>query len=259
VRPNARENGQISPRPPFGLPDALVTVLTSRLSCRKAGNTRIFTPDKITATGYRKSVYRFGKDDVMMTPLACKLIWVAGIVSWFVIRYPFQLRAKRNRVIRSLFGRRETSILGFASICLYAIPAAYALTGFPKSLDRPFVPALVWLGLLALCAGLWLFLRSHAELGLNWSISLEVREQHALVQTGVYRFIRHPMYSSFFLMALAQILLLPNWFAGTAGLVGVGVLYAFRVHQEERVMRETFDGDYIRYMTKTKRLIPWIL
>jgi protein-S-isoprenylcysteine O-methyltransferase Ste14 len=67
------------------------------------------------------------------------------------------------------------------------------------------------------------------------------------------------MYSSFFLMALAQILLLPNWFAGTAGLVGVGVLYAFRVHQEERVMRETFDGDYIRYMTKTKRLIPWIL
>jgi hypothetical protein len=34
------------PRPPFGLPDALVTVLTSRLSCRKAGNTRIFTPDR---------------------------------------------------------------------------------------------------------------------------------------------------------------------------------------------------------------------
>jgi hypothetical protein len=35
-----------APRPPFGLPDALVAVLTSRLSCRKAGNTRIFTPDR---------------------------------------------------------------------------------------------------------------------------------------------------------------------------------------------------------------------
>jgi hypothetical protein len=35
-----------APRPPFWLPDALVTVLTSRLSCRKAGNTRIFTPDR---------------------------------------------------------------------------------------------------------------------------------------------------------------------------------------------------------------------
>ena len=33
-----------APRPPFGLPDALVAVHTSRLSCRKAGKARIFTP-----------------------------------------------------------------------------------------------------------------------------------------------------------------------------------------------------------------------
>jgi hypothetical protein len=36
-----------APRPPFWLPDALVTVLTSRLSCRKAGNTRISTPGRV--------------------------------------------------------------------------------------------------------------------------------------------------------------------------------------------------------------------
>jgi hypothetical protein len=42
VRPNASENSQISPRPAFGVPDAVAAVLTSRLSCRKAGNTRIF-------------------------------------------------------------------------------------------------------------------------------------------------------------------------------------------------------------------------
>jgi hypothetical protein len=36
-------------RPPFGLPDALVIVLTSRLYCRKAGNTRIFTPDRASS------------------------------------------------------------------------------------------------------------------------------------------------------------------------------------------------------------------
>jgi len=194
-----------------------------------------------------------------MTPLVCKFIWFAGVASWFVIRYPFQSRSKKIRVIRSRYGLRETSILGFASLCLYVIPGAYAVTGFPRSLDHPFFPAFGWLGLLVLCAGLWLFFRSHAELGLNWSISLEIREQHALVQDGVYRFVRHPMYSSFFLIALAQFLLLPNWFAGAAGLVGVGILYVFRVRQEERLMQETFDGDYIRYVTRTKRLIPWIL
>ncbi|MDR3423392.1 MAG: protein-S-isoprenylcysteine O-methyltransferase [Xanthobacteraceae bacterium] len=189
----------------------------------------------------------------------CVVIWFAGIAGWYIIRFPFERRAKKVAVSKSRFGRRESSILGFALIGLFVIPAAYALTGFPASLDRPFIPAIAWLGLVTLCAALWLFRRSHMDLGRNWSISLEVRERHVLVITGVYRLIRHPMYSSFFLLSLAQMLLLPNWFAGASGLLGVAVLYAFRVRQEERMMLEYFGNDYLRYMDHTKRLIPWIL
>ena len=195
----------------------------------------------------------------MITPRVCEVIWFAGIVGWYIIRYPFERKAKRVRVSKSLFGRRESSLLGFAFLGLCVVPAVYALTGFPKSLDRPFVPAIAWLGLPTLCAGLWLFLRSHADLGRNWSISLEIREQHALVQSGVYRLIRHPMYSSFFLLALAQFLLFPNWLAGASGFLGVGVLYAFRIRQEERMMRESFGSDYLSYVARTKRLIPWVV
>jgi protein-S-isoprenylcysteine O-methyltransferase Ste14 len=67
------------------------------------------------------------------------------------------------------------------------------------------------------------------------------------------------MYSSFFLLALAQILLLPNWLAGASGLVGVGLLYKFRIRQEERMMLERFGADYRDYMASTKPLIPWPL
>jgi protein-S-isoprenylcysteine O-methyltransferase Ste14 len=66
------------------------------------------------------------------------------------------------------------------------------------------------------------------------------------------------MYTSFFLLAIAQVLLLPNWFAGLAGLVGVTILYAFRVRQEERMMLERFGADYQAYMAHTARVIPWI-
>ena len=76
--------------------------------------------------------------------------------------------------------------------------------------------------------------------------------------SGIYRFIRHPMYTSFFLLAIAQVLLLPNWFASLAGLVGVTILYAFRVRQEERMMLERFGTDYQAYMARTARVIPWI-
>jgi protein-S-isoprenylcysteine O-methyltransferase Ste14 len=100
--------------------------------------------------------------------------------------------------------------------------------------------------------------RSSPDLGRNWSLSLQIRNEHRLVTTGIYGFVRHPMYSSFFLLAIAQIMLLPNWFAGAAGLVGVGVLYAFRIRQEERMMLERFGADYERYMAHTARLIPWI-
>ena len=75
----------------------------------------------------------------------------------------------------------------------------------------------------------------------------------------MYRLIRHPMYSSFFLLALAQLLLLPNWLAGASGLVGVGLLYTFRIRQEERMMLERFGADYRDYMASTKRLVPWSL
>jgi protein-S-isoprenylcysteine O-methyltransferase Ste14 len=194
-----------------------------------------------------------------MTKTVAALVWFAGLTAWYIVRHPFGRRAKKIAVAKSLFDRREAILLGVAVLGMLAIPTVYVLTGFPASLDRPFLPAVAWLGLVPLCGALWLFRSTHAELGRNWSISLELREQHLLVKTGVYRFIRHPMYASFFLLGLAQLLLLPNWFAGLAGLVGAGVLFAFRVGREERMMLECFGDDYRAYMATTKRIVPWII
>src|SRR5262249_44744690 len=90
------------------------------------------------------------------------------------------------------------------------------------------------------------------------SVTLEVREQHALVTNGVYSRVRHPMYSAFWLWALAQALLLPNWIAGPAGLIGFGTLFFLRVGREEALMIETFGDEYRRYMARTSRVLPGI-
>ncbi len=193
-----------------------------------------------------------------MTKLLAELIWFAGLIGWYIIRHPFERKAKKIRVARSLFDRRESSLLAAALLGMFLIPAIYVLSGFPAPLDRPFVPWIAWLGIVPLVAALWLFRRSHADLGRNWSISLEVREQHALVQSGVYRLIRHPMYTSFFLLGVAQLLLLPNWLAGLSGIAGAGVFF-FRVKREERMMQENFGEQYRAYMARTKRIVPWIV
>jgi len=194
-----------------------------------------------------------------MTQTVAAIVWFAGLVGWTIIRQPFERRAKKVAVKKSLFDRRESGLLALALLGLFAIPAVYVLTGFPAAFDRPFVAWIAWAGLVPDVAALWLFRRSHADLGRNWSISLELRDAHTLVKSGVYRRIRHPMYTSFFLLGVAQALLLPNWLVGLAGIAGAAVLFGFRVGREEKMMLESFGEDYRTYMAHTKRIVPWII
>ena len=62
-----------------------------------------------------------------------------------------------------------------------------------------------------LVAAGWLFWRSHADLGRNWSVHVRVREGHTLVTSGVYSWIRHPMYAALLLAAAGLISVLHNW------------------------------------------------
>ena len=91
-----------------------------------------------------------------------------------------------------------------------------------------------------------------------WSNSLDLREGHQLITTSIYSNLRHPMYSAFWLWALAQAFLLPNWLAGFAGLVGFGTLFFLRIGQEEKMMEMEFGESYREYVKKTKRIIPGI-
>ena len=193
-----------------------------------------------------------------MTVLIAKAIWVACVIAWYLIRFPYQRRAKKAAVAKSSRGVRETILLTISLSGLGIVPGVYVFTGIPHFADHPFVPALAWAGCIPSLFSLWLFYRTHQELGRNWSVSLEVRDQHKLVTSGIYHYVRHPMYSAFFLWALAQSLLLPNWIAGLSGFVGFGILFFFRVGREERLMLETFGEEYRAYMERTARILPGI-
>jgi protein-S-isoprenylcysteine O-methyltransferase Ste14 len=193
-----------------------------------------------------------------MTPVIAKYFWLACVVAWWLIRYPYERRAKKAKVAASERDVRELILLGVSLTGLGIIPIIYVFTGFPAAANRSFVPLIAWLGVIPALASLWLFWRTHSELGRNWSVSLEVREKHELITSGVYRFVRHPMYSAFFLWAVAQFLLLPNWVAGISGLIGFGTLYSFRVGREEQLMLEAFGDQYRAYMARTARIVPWI-
>jgi protein-S-isoprenylcysteine O-methyltransferase Ste14 len=57
---------------------------------------------------------------------------------------------------------------------------------------------------------------------------------------------------------LAQALLLPNWVAVFAAMIGYGVLFFGRLPHEEPLMLKSFGDDYRKYMEQTYRLVPGI-
>ena len=193
-----------------------------------------------------------------MTLFLAKLIWFLGVAGWFTLRYRHQRRSRRTPKVRRFDRTREMLLLSISISGMFVLPAVYVLSGQPAFASYPFSPLLAWLGTATFALALWLFHRTHTDLGRNWSVTLEIREQHSLVTTGIYSRLRHPMYSAFWLWALAQALLLPNWIAGPAGLVGFGILFFFRVGREERLMAETFGDEYRRYVERTHRIIPGV-
>jgi protein-S-isoprenylcysteine O-methyltransferase Ste14 len=136
------------------------------------------------------------------------------------------------------------------------LPALFVFSDILRFADYPIQFWQPWLGLLVFALALWMFRKTHAQLGSNWSVTLEVRVDHALITDGVYAHVRHPMYTAFWLWALAQAILLPNWIAGFAGILGFGTLYLFRVRREEAMLLETFGDEYRDYMRRTGRVIP---
>jgi protein-S-isoprenylcysteine O-methyltransferase Ste14 len=193
-----------------------------------------------------------------MTPFIAKLVWVAGIVGWYAIRYPHQRRSRKTPVASRRERVREGILLAASFTGLFILPVIYVTTGEPQVADYPFHPPLAWLGTAVFAVALIGFYRTHRDLGRFWSVTLTIRQTHELVTTGVYRHVRHPMYAAFLLWAVAQGLLLPNWIAGPAGLVGFGTLFGLRVRREERMMEAAFGDAYRAYAARTWRVIPGV-
>lgn len=184
------------------------------------------------------------------------LAFAAGTVAYMVIRAMFQRHGASGAKAHSRADARDRLLIVTVGLSQIGLPAVLMLTPWLDAAHYARPEALAWVGALVMAGALWLFWRSHADLGASWSVTLELNANHRLVTQGVYRHIRHPMYASFFAMAIGQALLLNNWIAGSAALLAVGLLYIVRTPREERMMLESFGDEYRTYMRRTGGILP---
>ncbi len=184
------------------------------------------------------------------------LVFLLGFAIYVGIRGVFSAKTKANVQAERRVDLQERVLLFAVFIGGLLLPVLYLFTSLLAFADYKLPPFLPWFGVVAMAFGLWLFFRSHADLGQNWSLTLEIRVGHVLVTQGVYASTRHPMYSAILLFSIAQGLLLANWLAGWSALAAVGLMCVLRIPREEQMMCETFGEDYRRYMARTGRLFP---
>jgi protein-S-isoprenylcysteine O-methyltransferase Ste14 len=186
------------------------------------------------------------------------VVYLVGLVIYVAIRGVFGGRTKGNQKAVSRGDALDRTLVSLVFIGNIVLPALYLFTAWLEFADHRQPMVVPWCGAVVMVVALWLFWRAHVDLGLNWSITLEMRKDHELITRGVYRRVRHPMYAAIFLFAIAQGFLLPNWLAGWGGFVSFAILYLIRAPREEQMMVEFFGESYRDYMKRTGRLAPRI-
>jgi protein-S-isoprenylcysteine O-methyltransferase Ste14 len=89
-------------------------------------------------------------------------------------------------------------------------------------------------------------------------MKLRIVDQQTFITTGPYQRIRHPMYTAFYMLHIATLLMLANWFIGVTWLVGLTMIITSRVRREEEMLVKRFGQQYINYQKNTGRFIPSI-
>jgi len=95
-------------------------------------------------------------------------------------------------------------------------------------------------------------------LGKYFTGSVLIKDDHRLVRSGLYKYLRHPAYTGTLLAHLGLGLSFSNWFTlGFSSIPFIAVaLYRMRV--EEQALEEAFGSEYLAYSRTSKRLIPRI-
>lgn len=183
-----------------------------------------------------------------------RLVWIFLILFWAI-------SAKNNK--QTVY--KENLLLRFLYYWLPLLIAALLLgpgKWFGHTLIREkFVEhtnLVGCMGLFIAAIGLVIACWSRYLLGKNWSLSVQKKENHELIQTGFYSVVRHPIYTDVLLIFTGNVIIVGDY-RGFISLAIVFYSFWFKLKKEEKILVELFGTSYLDYQKKTKTILPYIL
>jgi protein-S-isoprenylcysteine O-methyltransferase len=143
-------------------------------------------------------------------------------------------------------------------VILVSVVLAFNLVYLAPAAAMADAPEWRLLGAALFVAGLVLRWYSIIHLGRFFTVNVAIATDHRLIDTGPYRFIRHPSYTGALMAFLGLGLCMANWASLAALIVPVWLVFLRRMQVEETALLRAFAASYEDYMQRTKRLIPGV-
>jgi len=186
--------------------------------------------------------------------IAIKVVWAVVLIYWVWSSRKIKSSAKIESILKRAIQYWLPLVIG----ALLLGPGEW----FDHNIIRgQFVPHSYLVESVGLSICIWgalISIWSRLLLGKNWSLAIQLKQDHELIQKGPYSKVRHPIYSGFTLLFLGNAIMVGDW----RGLIAVAIVFAsfyFKSKKEEQWLTEHFGDQYAKYQKSTRMLIPVVL
>jgi len=182
--------------------------------------------------------------------------WLSGglLVAWLLLEVVLRSGDDARDWHGSKADRSSTRLIVVTYIVAFVGPLLLDTSGVGLTATDS---TLAWIGIAVGVAGLMVRIWSMRVLGQDYTRSLRTRETQSVVDSGPYRLVRHPGYLGSILVWVGSRLAV-NWLVAAMTALVLLLVYAYRIHAEERMLVDHFGDAYREYTTRTWRLVPFV-
>ena len=165
--------------------------------------------------------------------------------------------------IRGRRGDKGKRLLRQSIVSVLIIILLFGVLVFLPSADRHGIGVMSdcqpvrWSGLALIALGFTLIFWSGVTLGRMYSAEVTIQQNHELITSDLYQYIRHPRYLGAIILSLGLPLLFRSWIVLTL-FIPFLIVMLLRIRDEEAVLSGEFGHDWEQYCKHSWRLIPFV-
>ena len=183
--------------------------------------------------------------------------WVIFLLYWFLSWWSVKPTQERKRSIGTVRWVIRVIIIGLVIAFLFLRNFGLSVP-FLGVFLVPHSALLTGASVILVVVGLGIAILARRTLAGNWSSVVDVKVDHELITTGIYGYMRHPIYTGVLLMGLGTVMVIGTMSMFLFFLAMVSFFW-FKAKQEEDLLTKHFPKEYPAYKNRTKALIPFVL